>query len=651
VECRSASWQMADGNVHGTLAGMAHTLSSHATTPALSSRIPAGALTAGRFALHFGEMVLAMYAGMLIYMPLESLVPPALQGIGMALFMAWPMVAWMRIRGHGWRHGFEMALAMLVPWAAVVGLNALGANNVLPWLKQADGPAMYLGMLGIMLVRREHYTHGGAHAHAEHHAVRTARRFRFHFRPLLLGLAYFTAVVLVPLGVGLFNLGSQYTAQQQPPQGPTLATGLPPLPVPDPTKKIAVVLSSTRGSEITDTLPTFEVLADSGIFNVYSVAPERTVLPLVSEGFTPTTLDFIPHFSFAEYDSQIGRAPDLILIPGQPWYTPEQDGAMVDWIRLHAGPNTTLVGICIGGIILADTGLMDGHTATTNAGVFYDLASKHPSTTWVPNVRWYDDGKIITSTTLASGIDATLHVVDRFAGRATALDVARQIGYTQTQYLDNPSWTWPSEQYPTPRALDDRFGTMLASAAFTAPQHIGVPLFDGVSEAGLAGLLDPSFGSLSNRTYIMAPERSVVRSRNGFLFVPRYDFSSVPSLDRVLVPAGATGSAKRQVVAAWSANASHRPVEDIFQNVGNGETAYQATFEDIAQTRGIRLASADASILFYALDASRLYGADRSMSEVLTPLLLSLLGGATVFGITHLKIARRARFAPVPQSV
>jgi len=27
----------------------------------------------------------------------------------MGLFMAWPMVAWMRIRGHGRRQGFEMA--------------------------------------------------------------------------------------------------------------------------------------------------------------------------------------------------------------------------------------------------------------------------------------------------------------------------------------------------------------------------------------------------------------------------------------------------------------------------------------------------------------------------------------------------------------
>jgi hypothetical protein len=72
------------------------------------------------------------------------------------------MVAWMRVRGHGWRHCLEMAGGMLAPWAAVVGLVALGAANVLPWPAQASDPAMYLGMLGIMLVRRDQYAHAGS---------------------------------------------------------------------------------------------------------------------------------------------------------------------------------------------------------------------------------------------------------------------------------------------------------------------------------------------------------------------------------------------------------------------------------------------------------------------------------------------------------
>jgi hypothetical protein len=303
----------------------------------------------------------------------------------------------------------------------------------------------------------------------------------------------------------------------------------------------------------------------------------------------------------------------------------------------------------VGGLVLADTGLLDGHAATANAGAFFALSAKHPGTTWVPNLRYLDDGAIVTSSTLASGLDATLHVVDRFAGRATALDVAGQIGYTGTGYLDDPRTRWPRAQWPAARPLDDRMGAIFTTAAFRAGQHVGVPLFEGVSEAGLAGLLDPTFGALSGRSYVMAPERGVVHSRNGFQLVPRYDFRAAPALDRVLVPAGPPSDARRQVVAAWAADRAHRPVEDLFQGVGHGESAYQATFEDLARTQNRSLARADADLLFYAVDQTRLPGADRPPRDVLIPLLLSLLGAAVVYGATHLRIPRLARVRPIPQ--
>jgi transcriptional regulator GlxA family with amidase domain len=617
---------------------MTHSISIGPETNSLANR----ALSVGRFVLHFCEMVLAMYVGMLIYMPLDGLIPTAVQQIGMALFMAWPMVVWMRIRGHGWRHGFEMSLAMLIPWAVL-----LGAAKVFPSLPNVADWGMYFGMLGYMLVRRDHHhAHGRAH---EHSPARHQRRF--NLRPILLAMAYLAAVVLVPLGMGTFNIGSKWTSAPEAEQAPSLGAPLPALPVPDPSKKIAVVLSSAHGAEITDTLPNFEILADSGAFNVYSVAPERTVLPLISGSSRATTLDFIPHFSYAEYESQIGRDPDLIVIPGMPGYTPGRDAAMLDWIRGHAGPNTTVLSICIGGIILADTGLLDGHGATNNTAVLADpsFAARHTATTWVPNVRWYDDGTMVESTTLTSGIDATLHIVDRFAGRATALDVARQIGYTNTIYLDDPSWAWPSEQWPTLQPFDDRVGSILLTAAFRPQQNLGIPVFDGVSEAGLAGLIDPQSASLNIRTFAIAPDRNMVQSRNGFQFVPRYDFHTVPALDRVLVPAGPDTDARRQIVAAWSAEKAHRPVEDIFQNVPTGETAYEATFEDLARTQGGNFARNDASLWFYVMSPSRLDGADWNLADVLTPLLIGLLGAAVVYGASHLRLPQRGRLQAIPQ--
>jgi hypothetical protein len=127
-----------------------------------------------RFALHFGEMTLVMFAGM---MALGMLNDSALHPVGlsltgrspegnvlaMGLFMAAPMLPWMRLRGHGWRHGAEMAAAMFVPFAGAVALHTI---SLLPRadMMSFGNDLMWLAMLGIMLVRRCHYA-GSPHAH------------------------------------------------------------------------------------------------------------------------------------------------------------------------------------------------------------------------------------------------------------------------------------------------------------------------------------------------------------------------------------------------------------------------------------------------------------------------------------------------------
>ncbi|MBV9172261.1 MAG: DJ-1/PfpI family protein [Chloroflexi bacterium] len=598
-----------------------------------ASRLFADALSVGRFVLHFVEMLVAMYVGMLIFMAIPGVAELAgfPYQLGMALSMTLPMIAWMRIRGHGWRHGVEMSAGMLLPWALVLGLAALGLANVLPWLSGAADPAMLLGMLGVMLVRRDHHAHG--HAAHQDETVHSRRTRRFAWRRTLLPVAYVGAIVFTPLLVGAANLGSKGFAGHEPADPPAFSGTFPAPATPDPTKKIAVVVSGPRGSEIGDTLEAYEILARSGVFNVYSVAPERTILPLPT-GPTPwgNSIDFVPHFSFAEYDAQIGQSPDLIAIP---WfdqdYSPERDASVLDWIRTHFGANTTLLGICSGNIILADTGLVAGRTATTNTGTFDRVESSSPTTRWLHDLRYVDDGNIVTSSNLTAGIDATLHVVDRVAGRATALEVAREIGYTQTGALDDPRFDPPGNTLPQ----------RLIAAAYERPDpRIGVLMYDGVTELGVSGINDPIEGSFA-RTFFAAPERGVVRSRDGFLFVPRYDFSNVPSLDRVVVVAGENDGAKQQVLATWSAVRPGQAVADIYRNVGSGETAYDASLRDLTRTRGGMLAHLVDDTLFYTALPQDFADAGAVPDELVVVLVLAVVGGALVFAATHLPVRRR----------
>jgi hypothetical protein len=131
------------------------------------------------FVRHYVEMVIAMFAGMLVLgLPAEGALlavgsstgalerdAPALMLLGMAVVMTVPMVWWMRHRGHGWRPSAEMAASMFVPTFAVIALMGLGAIDF--WSAMGSEHALMLpSMLVAMLLRRDEYS---GHHHARRH--------------------------------------------------------------------------------------------------------------------------------------------------------------------------------------------------------------------------------------------------------------------------------------------------------------------------------------------------------------------------------------------------------------------------------------------------------------------------------------------------
>src|SRR5690606_952555 len=67
--------------------------------------------------------------------------------------------------------------------------------------------------------------------------------------------------------------------------------------------------------------------------------------------------------------------------------------------------------------------------ATTFMGALDSLKMLYPKIDVVRDVRWTDNGKIITSAGLSSGIDAALHVVDRLRGTDVARSTALHLEY------------------------------------------------------------------------------------------------------------------------------------------------------------------------------------------------------------------------------
>jgi hypothetical protein len=140
-----------------------------------SARTQSSLAQVRRFVWHLVQMIVAMMVGMMVFHWLfdRALAEyPVLWNAGMGLSMLPPMVALMLYQRHGWRYSAEMVGAMLLGPVIFLACAQLGLHNYIPGLTREalfvlSDASMYLGMLGAMLYRREHYTGKAGHsAHA-----------------------------------------------------------------------------------------------------------------------------------------------------------------------------------------------------------------------------------------------------------------------------------------------------------------------------------------------------------------------------------------------------------------------------------------------------------------------------------------------------
>ncbi|MGA0567926.1 GlxA family transcriptional regulator [Rathayibacter sp. KR2-224] len=118
---------------------------------------------------------------------------------------------------------------------------------------------------------------------------------------------------------------------------------------------------------------------------------------------------------------------DTVIVPA---FRNALDGAPEDAaeaLREAHRRGARMVSICTGAFALASAGLLDGRRATTHWRYTDALARLHPLVTVDPHVLFVDEGDVITSAGVASGIDVCLHIVRLDHGAAVANAVARDI--------------------------------------------------------------------------------------------------------------------------------------------------------------------------------------------------------------------------------
>jgi hypothetical protein len=137
-------------------------------TLSINAGVSSGSGSKRAFVRHFGEMLLAMFLGMVALGGLAQLVfalsgsslsdqPGGFQVMLMGFNMTAPMAIWMSYRGHAQARNAEMAASMIVPTLAAAALAWAGALESAAALG-VQHAVMIPAMLGVMLWRYEDYS-------------------------------------------------------------------------------------------------------------------------------------------------------------------------------------------------------------------------------------------------------------------------------------------------------------------------------------------------------------------------------------------------------------------------------------------------------------------------------------------------------------
>ena len=131
----------------------------------------------------------------------------------------------------------------------------------------------------------------------------------------------------------------------------------------------------------------------------------------------------------------------VLVVPGGVVDDVRRDESTLRWIAEAAAGAELVASVCTGAFLIADAGLIAAGTpVTTHWEDIADLRREHPSLDVREGLRWVDGGRtanggaaLVTSAGISAGIDMSLHVVERLAGRALAERTARQMDFEWTE--------------------------------------------------------------------------------------------------------------------------------------------------------------------------------------------------------------------------
>lgn len=131
-----------------------------------------------------------------------------------------------------------------------------------------------------------------------------------------------------------------------------------------------------------------------------------------------------PHRSILQVENT-----DLIMIPSVTDIsrTIRYGIDILDWLKRMYSQGAHIASICTGAFFLAETGLLDGKTATTHWGFVDSFRQMYPQVHLKPERLITDEQTLYCAGALAAGIDLSIYLVEKYCGHEVAVQCSKAL--------------------------------------------------------------------------------------------------------------------------------------------------------------------------------------------------------------------------------
>jgi putative intracellular protease/amidase len=355
-------------------------------------------------------------------------------------------------------------------------------------------------------------------------------------RRLLLWSGAGAAALLAAGGTGwLLSLPSPAKGTSAPPipadEQEAILTAIRPIRAREP---VIAVIGINDATETTDYLMPTGILRRAGIGRVLLLATGGGEVQLYP------ALKVMPDATLREFDMVHPGGADYVIVPAM---KRDDDPVILDWIKAQSRKGATIIGVCVGATIVANSGLLDGKRATTHWYSVKGMRHAHPAIQYVRDRRLVTDHGVATTTGISASMPMALTLIEAIAGRDRAQSVGRTLGLTHWD-LRHDSGAF---RFTRPFALT----AMKNSLRFWSHEELGLELTPGMDEVALALVADAWSRTYRSRALtFVSDDAAQIKSLSGLRILPDRRNVQWPAGRRIVMPANPPAQALDESLAA-----------------------------------------------------------------------------------------------------